>query len=109
MTKNSLSVLVQMDPLENINFNSDSTISIIEEGLKRGHNIFFCRPQDIFISSQRKKIRCKKFKFKNNNVKFQINSPSMNIHILKLFFYVKTPLLILIMLQICTFTWFKVN
>ena len=59
MTKNSLSVLVQMDPLENINFNSDSTISIIEEGLKRGHNIFFCRPQDIFISSQRKKIRCK--------------------------------------------------
>ena len=41
MTKNSLSVLVQMDPLENINFNSDSTISIIEEGLKRGHNIFF--------------------------------------------------------------------
>ena len=62
MTKNNLSVLVQMDPLENINFNSDSTISIIEEGLKRGHNIFFCRPQDIFISSQRKKIRCKKFK-----------------------------------------------
>ena len=68
MIKNNLSVLVQMDPLENINFDSDSTISIIKEGLRRGHSIFFCRPQDILISSQKKRIRCKKFKFQNSEV-----------------------------------------
>ncbi len=91
MTKNNLSVLVQMDPLENINFNSDSTISIIEEGLKRGHNIFFCRPQDIFISSQRKKIRCKKFKFKNSGVSISNNLSEYEYSHFKVIFLRQDP------------------
>ena len=66
MKINNLPVLVQMDPIQKVHVNTDSTILIVREGLRRGHNLYFCNPTDIVISSLKKKVRCKKFEIRES-------------------------------------------
>ena len=73
MKKNSLPVLVQMDPIQKVQINTDSTILIVKEGLRRGHNLYYCDPSDIVITSLKKKVRCKKFEIKDGE-KISLNN-----------------------------------
>ena len=42
---------VVMDPIESINFKKDSTLSMMLEAQKRGHELFYMKPQSLFIDS----------------------------------------------------------
>ncbi len=43
----TLNIAFQMDPIENINIDEDSTFRIAEEAQKRGHNLFYFLPEDL--------------------------------------------------------------
>lgn len=47
-----MKVAVQIDPIERINFKSDSTISLVREALKRGYEVWFYYPQDLFLNNE---------------------------------------------------------
>ena len=42
---------VVMDPIESINFKKDSTLSMMLEAQKRGHKLFYMKPESLFIDS----------------------------------------------------------
>ena len=43
----SLKIAIQMDPIENIDINGDSTFRIMEEAQKRGHELFYYMPSGL--------------------------------------------------------------
>lgn len=45
--KRNLHVAFQMDPLESLNFQTDSTLLLMKEAHKRGHKIFFYTPENL--------------------------------------------------------------
>ncbi len=47
----SLKIAVQMDPLEKLNINSDTTIALIEEAQKRGHTVFIYTPDQLELNN----------------------------------------------------------
>ena len=49
----SLSVAVQMDPIERINIAADSTFRIMEEAQARGHRLFYYTPDRLALDSDR--------------------------------------------------------
>ncbi len=53
MADKHLSAFFQMDPLENLNENSDSTISIIREGLKKNIKIWVGSPEQITLKKNK--------------------------------------------------------
>ncbi|XP_022778545.1 uncharacterized protein LOC111320120 [Stylophora pistillata] len=44
-----LHIAFQMDPLESLNFRTDSTLLIMKEAYKRGHTIFFYTPENLSL------------------------------------------------------------
>lgn len=48
MTNKKLKVALQMDPIENINLNGDTSFAMAEEGQKRGHEMFIFQPEHLF-------------------------------------------------------------
>jgi len=53
----SLKVAFQMDPIENVNINADSTFRIIEEAQNRGHELYYYLPTS--LSYQDLKVRAR--------------------------------------------------
>ena len=51
----TLNVAFQMDPLENINIEEDTTFRIAEEALIRGYNLFYYSPQNLTFRENRVK------------------------------------------------------
>lgn len=49
----SLSIAVQMDPLEGINIEGDSTFAIMLGAQKRGHSLWYYRPEDLSFAAGR--------------------------------------------------------
>jgi len=49
----SLNVAVQMDPIERININADSTFRIMEEAQARGHRLFYYTPDRLALDEGR--------------------------------------------------------
>ena len=43
----TLRIAFQMDPIENINIDEDTTFRIAEEAQKRNHKIFYFLPEDL--------------------------------------------------------------
>ena len=48
-----LRIAFQMDPLQNLNVDTDSTFRIAEEALKRGHSLFYYKPDDLIFHENR--------------------------------------------------------
>ena len=46
----TLNVAFQMDPLENVNIEEDTTFRIAEEALIRGYNLFYYSPKNSGIA-----------------------------------------------------------
>ena len=42
---------IVMDPIESINFKKDSTLAMMLEAQKRGHKLFYMKPESLFIDS----------------------------------------------------------
>ena len=40
---------IVMDPIESINFKKDSTLAMMLEAQKRGHKLFYMKPESLFI------------------------------------------------------------
>jgi glutathione synthase len=55
-----MKVAVQIDPLDKINFESDSTISLIRESLKRGFETWYYHPSEISLDNHKVAARCTK-------------------------------------------------
>ena len=53
MSDKQLSAFFQMDPLEKLNESSDSTISIIKEGLKNNIKIWVGSPKQVTLNNSR--------------------------------------------------------
>jgi len=49
----SLAVAIQMDPIETVNIDSDSSFVLALEGQKRGHALFHYLPRQLFFREQR--------------------------------------------------------
>jgi len=45
-----MKVIVQMDPVNKLNLETDSTICVIEEGLRLGFSIYYYIPQDLYLN-----------------------------------------------------------
>ena len=50
-----LEIAVQMDPLEKINFSSDSTFALMLEAARRGHRLWFYTPDHLSLEDGRLK------------------------------------------------------
>ncbi|MDC3090956.1 glutathione synthase [Rickettsiales bacterium] len=62
-------VLFQMDPLEKINKETDSTYLLALESLKRGYISMYCNPEDVLINHNKLIIYASKLELKNNMIK----------------------------------------
>ena len=49
----SLAVAIQMDPIDDINIDADSTFVLALEAQKRGHALFHYLPQDLVFRNHR--------------------------------------------------------
>ena len=49
----SLAVSIQMDPIESVNINADSTFALALEAQRRGHALFHYRPSDLALKNGR--------------------------------------------------------
>ena len=45
----ALKVAVQMDPIETININGDSTFALMLEARRRGHTLFYYQPRQLSL------------------------------------------------------------
>jgi len=55
----SLAVAIQMDPIENINIEADSTFVLALEAQRRGHALYHYLPQDLILRDHRLFARCR--------------------------------------------------
>jgi len=56
----SLAVAIQMDPIEKINIDADSTFVLALEGQRRGHGLFYYLPQAVSFSNGRVHARAQR-------------------------------------------------
>lgn len=59
----SLAVAIQMDPIESINIDADSTFMMALEGQRRGHALFHYLPQHLSFRNGRLYARVRPWKF----------------------------------------------
>lgn len=62
-------ILFQMDPIEKINKETDSTYLLALESLKRGYTSMYCNPEDVSINHNKLMIDASKLELKNNMIK----------------------------------------
>jgi len=67
MAGKRLKVAVQMDPLEGINIETDSTFALMEEAEKRGHALYYYQPRELSLREGKvaafaRKVRVKRVK-----------------------------------------------
>ena len=55
-----MKVAVQIDPIEQIKFDSDSTMSLVRESLKRGSDTWYYYSADIFLDNNTVSAKCRK-------------------------------------------------
>ena len=48
-----MNFLFVIDPIEKLNFKTDSTIEIMDECAKQNIDIYFCEPKDIFFAGNK--------------------------------------------------------
>ena len=53
----SLKVAIQMDPIDGIDINADTTFRLAEEAQARGHTLFYYTPDRLFWDNGRVKAR----------------------------------------------------
>ena len=78
MTK--LQIAIQMDPLDKLHYESDSTLILATEAQSRGHKIFIYEPKDLILKNSElfanaislKIIKKKKYFFKKGKKKLLV-------------------------------------
>ena len=78
-----------IDPIESLNYNTDSTYAIMKEAYRQGIKVFFCCTQDIFFKEG---IKCvsKSFSFTTGNYKVG-SSKTSKLHSFDIIFMRKDP------------------
>ena len=75
MNKPKISVLVQMDKINNVNPKTDSTYQIVKEALIQKNIVMFNSPNDIFVKNNNSKVIAQRlFLDKDQNIKIKRNS-----------------------------------
>lgn len=59
-----LKIAIQMDPVESINIDSDSSFALALEAETRGHSVYYYQPKDLCMHNGRLKAALKAIKFK---------------------------------------------
>lgn len=65
-----MQILVQMDRVETINPNSDSTFQLALEAQKRGFALFYCTPKQLYLAGDQVKARIRSIEFYENQEQF---------------------------------------
>ncbi len=75
MNKPKISILVQMDKINNVNPKTDSTYQIVKEALIQKNIVMFNSPNDIFVKNNNSKVIAQRlFLDKDQNIKIKRNS-----------------------------------
>jgi len=69
--------LFVIDPIESLNYETDSTYAIMKEAYRQGINVFCCRTQDIFF---KKGIKCVSKSFTLAGESYKVG-PILNLHL----------------------------
>ena len=69
--------LFVIDPIESLNYETDSTYAIMKEAYRQGINVFCCRTQDIFFKEG---IKCVSRSFSLAGESYKV-SPVLNLHL----------------------------
>ena len=69
--------LFVIDPIESLNYETDSTYAIMKEAYRQGINVFCCRTQDIFFKEG---IKCVSRSFSLAGESYKL-SPVLNLHL----------------------------
>ena len=85
-----LQIAIQMDPLDKLHHESDSSLVLAQEAQKRGHKIFIYRPEDLHLENNQllanaaslKIIKKKKYIFKQGKIK-KINLSKINVLLIR--------------------------
>ena len=79
--KKRFNIAIQMDPLEKINPNEDSTFVIAKEAQDRGYKIFHYLPKDISLKNNKIIARGSYFKIVNSSKKFFKHGKAQSINL----------------------------
>ena len=67
-------ILFQMDPLEQVNKETDSTYLLALESLKRGYRSMYCNPTEVSINQNELIVEVSDLELKNNKIQIKYNS-----------------------------------
>ena len=67
-------ILFQMDPLEKVNKETDSTYLLALESLKRGYKSMYCNPIDVSINQNKLMIEASELELKSSEIKIKYNT-----------------------------------
>src|SRR5919112_5494230 len=74
----SLAVAIQMDPIESVNIDADSTFALALEGQARGHALFHYLPQHLVLRNGRVRARARALQVKREKgAHFRLGEPEM--------------------------------
>ena len=80
--KNRKKILIQIDPIEQLNAKTDSSLLLAKEALKRGHFVMYSNPLDLNIINNKIIVTVKQLKLDKGKIKYICSSES-NIEISK--------------------------
>jgi glutathione synthase len=75
----SLAVAIQMDPIQSINIDADSSFVLGLEALERGHSLFHYLPRDLFLRDGRVFATARALQLKRElGNHFKLGTPEVN-------------------------------
>ena len=76
---NKITVLIQMDPLDSLNKETDTTYKLATEALERGFTVMSSSPEDVFFESGQISVCANKLKLKKKDLEEKIDSKVYNL------------------------------
>lgn len=67
-----MKLLFILDPYSNLNIAKDTSVAIMHEAFKRGHEIYVCQQHDIFLRKQTVNIKVQLFEFSDGENWYQL-------------------------------------
>ena len=68
--KNRKKILIQIDPIEQLNAKTDSSLLLAKEALKRGHFVMYSNPLDLNIINNKIIVTVKQLKLDKGKIKY---------------------------------------
>jgi glutathione synthase len=70
-----MKLLFILDPLTSLKIYKDTSVAMMREAAARGHQLYICQQQDLFLRNETVKIKAEKFHFSDDENWFQLEAP----------------------------------